>query len=424
MSAHPARSRSHARRRRRLVAVGGLALAVAAPAVAHADDRHVDEPQLTGRAVLPVRTYAPGPVSGQFVIPGTGMRNGISFPLPSQPVEGFSGIVEGRQDGEVLAMADNGFGTKANSPDFHIRAYYLQPDFETADGGSGAVAVAGYIEFTDPDDHLPFPIRYEGTATRILTGADIDPESIQRDRRGDLWVGDEFGPWLLHFDAQGRLLEAPIALPDGLVALTNPLADPDGIEATPPLRPITVNNSRGIEALALTPNGRTLHVILEGAVIGDDPLSRRIYEFDLHRREWTRLASDYRTEVAGHFVADAQALDSHRLLVIERDNAAAVNRKVYEIDLRDARDGGPLTKTRVLDLAAIPDPDLVSLPEIHDGDVGIGPSFRVMCESIEALHIVSKRELLLGCDNNFPNVGRNPARADDNELITVAVPRL
>src|SRR5688572_16285835 len=108
MSAHPVRSRSRSRshsRRRRLVAVGGLALAVAAPAVVHADDRHVDEPQLTGRAVLPVATYAPGPVSGQFVLPGPGMRNGISFPLPSQPVEGFSGIVAGRQDGEVLAMA-------------------------------------------------------------------------------------------------------------------------------------------------------------------------------------------------------------------------------------------------------------------------------------------------------------------------------
>ena len=109
---------------------------------------------------------------------------------------------------------------------------------------------------------------------------------------------------------------------------------------------------------------------------------------------------------------------------IERDGAAAAVRKVYEIDLRDAGDGGLLPKTMVVDLAAIPDPDLVSLPAIHTGDVGLGDPFRVMCESSEALHVVSKRELLLGCDNNFPNVGRNPGLADDNELITVAVPRL
>jgi glycerophosphoryl diester phosphodiesterase len=417
--------RTHRRsRHHRLLAAAGLAATVAAPAVAHADHGRIDGPQLTGRAVLPVETYAPGPVSGQYVIPGPGVRNGITFPLPSQPVEGFSGIVEGRRPGEYLALADNGFGNKANSPDFHIRAYDVRPDFKTAEGGSGSVEVTGFIEFTDPDDHLPFPIRYEGTGTRILTGADIDPESIQRDRRGHLWVGDEFGPWLLHFDADGRLLEAPIALPDGLVALTNPLADPDGIEATPPLQPITVSNSRGIEAMALTRNGRSLVVILEGAtrIAGDAPTSRRIYEFDLRRRTWTRLAADYGTDVAGHFVADAQALDAHRLLVVERDGAAATNRKVYEIDLRDARHGGVLPKVLVVDLAAIPDPDLVSLPEIHPGDVGIGTTFRVMCESIEALHVLSRRELLLGCDNNFPNVGRNPGRADDNELVTVAVP--
>ena len=69
---------------------------------------------------------------------------------------------------EYLAMADNGFGNKANSPDFHIRAYYLQPAFKTADGGSGAVGVRDHIEFSDPDDHMPFPIRYEGSAARIL----------------------------------------------------------------------------------------------------------------------------------------------------------------------------------------------------------------------------------------------------------------
>ena len=43
-------------------------------------------------------------------------------------------------------------------------------------------------------------------------------------------------------------------------------------------------------------------------------------------------------------------------------------------------------------------------------------------ESIEALHVISSHRLLLGCDNNFPNTGRNPGRADDTELITVRIP--
>jgi glycerophosphoryl diester phosphodiesterase len=81
-------------------------------------------------------------------------------------------------------------------------------------------------------------------------------------------------------------------------------------------------------------------------------------------------------------------------------------------------------KTEVVDLAAIPDPDLVSLPPIHPGDVGLGDPFQVTCESIEALYVMSHAELLLGCDNNFPNAGRNPARPDDNEFIVVKAPGL
>jgi glycerophosphoryl diester phosphodiesterase len=85
---------------------------------------------------------------------------------------------------------------------------------------------------------------------------------------------------------------------------------------------------------------------------------------------------------------------------------------------------GFLAKAHVVDLAAIPDPDLVSLPAIHAGDVGLGDPFRVTCESIEAVHRISGSRLLLGCDNNFPNTGRNPGRADDSELIVVALPGL
>ncbi|WP_157746399.1 hypothetical protein [Micromonospora inositola] len=106
---------------------------------AHADDNRRAQLTLLGRAVLPVETYAPGPPSGTLLPPGT--VNGITFPLPSQPVEGFSAVVAGRHPGEYLAMPDNGFGAKVNSRDFLIRAYYIRPDFKTAKGGSGEVDV-------------------------------------------------------------------------------------------------------------------------------------------------------------------------------------------------------------------------------------------------------------------------------------------
>jgi glycerophosphoryl diester phosphodiesterase len=350
---------------------------------------------------------------------GDGIINGIQFPTPSQPVEGFSGIVEGRRPGELLAMADNGFGSKANSYDFNIRAYYVRPDFKTARGGSGTVALGTppeYIEFSDPSNLLDFPIVNEATESRVLTGADIDPESLQRGRNGDLWMGDEFGPWILHFDAAGRLLDKPFAI-DGVVSPNNPI----------PSGPVTQPNSRGIEGLGMTPDGRWLYVVLEGPTDGDPADLRRIYEFDVRRSAFTgRRLAPYRVSLPGNMVADVQALGRDELVLIERDGGLGLDaafRRVFSVDLRRGH-RGVARKTEVVDLAAIPDPHGVSLPPIHDGDVGLGDPFRVTCESVEALRVLSSRRLLVGCDNNFPNVGRNPGLADDTELITIAVPRL
>ena len=375
----------------------------------------VPAPTLAGRAVLPVETYAAGPPAGAFFAPN--VVNGISFPLPSQPVAGFSAVLAGREPGEYLAMPDNGFGSKANSRDFLIRAYFIRPDFKTARGGTGAVAVGEYISFRDPDRLIGFPIVNEATADRLLTGGDIDPESMQRGRHGDYWMGDEFGPWVLHFDATGVLLDPPFPVPDGLRSPNNPFLV--GVATQP--------NSRGIEAMALTPDGRRLYSVLEGATVADADRSRRlIFEFDVEAKAFTERRWAYRTEQPGHMVADLWALDQHRFVAIERDGGLGLTarfRNVYVIDLRQL-DGGFVDKALAVDLTRIPDPDLVSLPPVNPGDLGLGDPFWVMCESVEAIHVIDGERLLIGCDNNFPNKGRNPDRADDNELIVVKVPGL
>jgi glycerophosphoryl diester phosphodiesterase len=411
-----------------------VALAVATPAASAAPP----SPTLEGRAVLPVATYASGPQSGAFFAGQT--INGISFPLASQPVQGFSAVVSGRGPGEYLAMADNGFGSKANSFDFLLRAYFVSPDFKTAKGGTGAVHVDDFIQFRDPNGIIGFPIQRPGD--RLLTGADIDPESLQRGKDGDLWMGDEFGPWILHFDEAGVLLEPPFRVPADLVGSTS---DTGFLES--PSSPFissaaqaTVAGSRGFESLAATPDGKYLYGLLEGPTVQDSDKDRRfLLEFSILDRSFTGRVWQYRTQptVAGVqqccFMADSATLDQHRMVVIERDNGrgapvppfpATFSRGVYVIDLRDVGSDGFLEKSRIIDLTAIADPDLVSLPAIHTGDVQIGNPFGVACESIEAIHVIDGGRLLLGCDNNFPNTGRNPILADDNELIIVRVPGL
>jgi hypothetical protein len=420
----------------RLVIASVAVVAVATQAASAAPP----EPTLEGRAVLPVATYAPGPTSGNFFAGQT--TNGISFPTASQPVQGFSAVVSGRSPGEYLAMADNGFGTKANSPDFLLRAYYITPDFKTAKGGEGTVAVGDFIQFRDPNGVIGFAIQ---RSDRLLTGADVDPESLQRGKDGDLWMGDEFGPWILHFDETGILLEPPFRVPAALVgstSVTGFLESPSSPFISLASQ-ATVGGSRGFEAMAATPDGKYLYGLLEGATTQDPNKDRRyLLEFSITDRAFTGNVWQYRTEptVAGVqqqpqccFMADMGALDQHRMVVIERDNGrgapvppnpAPFSRGVYVFDLRDVGSDGFLEKTRIIDLAAIADPDLVSLPPIHAGDVLLGNPFGVACESIEAIHVISGARLLLGCDNNFPNTGRNAGFADDNELIVVRVPGL
>lgn len=371
-------------------------------------------PTLQGRAVLPADTLAPGPPSGAALV---GTINGITFPRPSQPVQGFSAVMTGREPGEYLAMPDNGYGGKANSGDFLIRAYYLKPDFKTARGGSGTIEVRDFIQFSDPDNLIGFPIVREATSERYLTGGDIDPESLQRDHNGDFWMGDEFGPWILHFDGTGRLLHPPFAI--DVKSPNNPFLD-----GQPPSHP----NSRGFEGMAMTPNGKTLHAALEGPTVADTDKSRRyIYEFSTDDNAFTGNVWQYHTEDPAYLVSDMWALDDHRVVLMERDGGRGLNarfRNVYVIDFRRVGADGFLEKVLAVDMTRIPDPDLISLPPIHEGDVGLGDPFLVTCESVEAIHAIDAERLLIGCDNNLPNTGRNPYLADDNEFIVVRVPGL
>lgn len=161
--------------------------------------------ELQGFALLPADTFAGGPPSGS-------QASGLGGPFPQQPVQGFSGVQFADRN-SYWFLSDNGFGGKTNSPDYLLRLYRLQPEFRGANG-NGNVKVQEFISFSDPDKKVPFPIVNEQTKERLLTGADFDIESFVLATDGTIWVGDEFGPYLLHFDRTGKLLEAPIPTPN------------------------------------------------------------------------------------------------------------------------------------------------------------------------------------------------------------------
>ena len=90
---------------------------------------------LIGRAVLPADTSSVGPTSGQFITPANGRLPPF---VRRQPVQGFSAVLRAK-DGGYLALCDNGYGAKANSADFVLAVYHLDPDFATASRGTGTI---------------------------------------------------------------------------------------------------------------------------------------------------------------------------------------------------------------------------------------------------------------------------------------------
>jgi hypothetical protein len=390
----------------------GLAVAAFAAPAGPVDHR---EPTLLGRAILASDAYQPGPPSGAFIAPD----NGVTPPFPGQPIPGFSAVLDAGH-GEFWAMPDNGYGAKTNSSDFLLRVYRIRPDFETAKGGSGAVDVLGFVQLRDPEGKVSFAL---SRADRLLTGADFDLESVRRARDGSFWFGEEFGPFLLHTDAAGKVLEAPIALP-GVQSPQNPfLPDPDAW---------TLRASRGFEGTALSIDGKTLYPTLEGALRNDpDPRRRIVNEFDLRSRAYTGRTWQYRVNAAfpDAVIGDLTALDQHRFVLIERDDdqgAQARQKKVYLIDLRRVDADGFLEKRLVLDLLRIRDPDAISLPA-RPGEFGVGDPFSFPLQSVESLEVLGGERLLMANDNNYPSSdGRWIARdrPDDTEVIVVRTPAL
>ncbi len=401
----------------------GLALAAGA---AHAADS-----TLVGFAMLPANTFSDGPTSGQFA------NGAFGNPLPligQQPVQGFSGVLDGPVAGTYRVMSDNGFGAKTNSADTLLRMYALRPDFRTATGGTGTVtavdhttgaALSGFtaasrITLSDPDGKLGFPIvaasthYYDNAANplvdpaiktgRLLTGADLDVESVRQDRNGNLWFGDEFGPFLVKTDATGKVLRSEIPLP-GVQSPQNPYLG-SGTANLP--------RSGGFEGMALNKSGDKLYTLLEGTVTGDAAKSLRINEFDIATEQYTGTSFMYQLDPSGVAIGDMTAVSDHTFLVIERNNGTGTSgtpyKKIYLADTSELV-GGYVKKTELVDLMNIADPDDLN----GDGST----TFTFPFVTIEDVLVVDANTLLVLNDNNYPGGGGRGLFSDNNEMLLV-----
>lgn len=358
--------------------------------------------ELIGRAVLPADSFADGPPSGQYD------DHGLRLAQPrfaTQPVQGISAIKPGPQPDTFWALSDNGYATKWNSPDWRLAIYLF-----AASPQRKRVSLLRRIALTDPAQKFPWRLANEEVPGRPLTGADIDPESMVAMPDGSFWIGDEFGPWLLHFDAAGRLLAPPVDLPD-------PRAAHAGQVLRSPQHPLvlagaataTVAASHGLEGLAMASDGRRLLAMLEGSLAEDPPDELRLFEFDLASERFTSHGWRYRTAEPGLSVGEIARSGDGGLLAIERDSKegdAARIKRIHRFDEPGAGtpDGTLLPGTLLADLLAIDDPR-------HLG--GGGSVFRYPWVTIESVQALDAHTLLVVNDNNYPATGGRGANVRD-----------
>lgn len=170
----------------------------------------------------------------------------------------------------------------------------------------------------------------------------LDPEGLVAAKDGSFFVSDEYGPFIVHFDADGNEIDR-----------LNPY------EGTLPaeLRFRTAN--KGMEGLTLSPDGKTMYGVMQSALTMPDIKGKsknvpfvRIVAIDTASMKVTgQYLYMLHSSQAHTTVSEISALGNHTLLVDERDGKAGSDtfKRLYRIDLAQA--------TNLLDLANAYDPD-------------------------------------------------------------------
>ena len=178
----------------------------------------------------------------------------------------------------------------------------------------------------------------------------IDAEGLALAFDGGFWVSDEYGPYIYHFSAQGRMTQAimpPAAyIPhrNGSVSFS---ADSPPIynlnETIIPANTVTGrDNNQGLEGLTVSSDGRTLYALMQSALDQEggpsNPyrLQARLLEYDITIPFLTQYKAEYvvtlplytdptakaskATKVAAQ--SDIHSLGNGQFLVLARDSNA------------------------------------------------------------------------------------------------------
>lgn len=310
--------------------------------------------RLLGAALVVAATALPAQsevrLLGVGVIPGNTLdQSGLTELLedgvtPNNLVGGLGSALTYTGEGDLyLALPDRGPADGTTS--YVDRAYLV--DIPLRPAGNGYTVTPRVVAtrlLRSPQGGLFTGKASAFDATNSAESLRLDPEGVRvAGCGGSFYVSDEYGPFLYEFKPNGKRRRV-LSLPSKFLA-DLPSANPT-VELTSNVAGRQSN--RGMEGLAISPDGRRLYGIMQSPLVQDGGLdaslkrvglNTRLVEIDVHTGAVRELL--YVLDNIAFGISEVLAINDHELLVLERDGKAgssAAVKKVFKIDITEATD--------------------------------------------------------------------------------------
>ncbi|MDR7267551.1 hypothetical protein J2X20_000180 [Pelomonas saccharophila] len=268
--------------------------------------------------------------------------------------------------------------------------------------------------------------------------ARLDPEGIRVSNDGrSVFISDEYGPYVYQFDrATGQRIRT-YTLPNSFAASN--LSSSGAAEISGNTTGRVAN--KGMEGLAISPDGKTLFGFVQSPLAqdgGDGGRYNRIVKIDVATGAVSQFAFDNQINGKAYNSSELLALNDHELLVLERDGkgmgdgspgSKAAVKQLVKIDLTGATEvsgianlrnqpGAAIVGTRFLDIkaalnaAGIPD---AQIPSKLEG-IAFGQDVTVNGKTMHTLYLANDNDFLATA---VPN-GSNTAVAYGNQFYVFA----
>lgn len=316
-------------------------LSIAVCALAANAGSAVPSVELAGVGTVPGNATDLSGLSGEISNANDGTKH-----VPMNLLGGFgSGIAYTGYKDFFIAVSDRGpFDgvTDPAYPDrFHIFRFTLDPDNKTIT--PGLVDTRLFMNRTGENfvgESSAFNTQRPAKSLRF------DPEGVRVTHNGRLLVSDEYGRYIYEFNRFGKLRHR-IRVPDKF-EIENPSAD-GNTELMTNTKGRQAN--RGMEGLAISPDGGILFGLMQNPLIQDGALDQSFKRIGINSR---LLKVNLGAGLTQEFVYQIEpgngskngmneilAVNDHQFMVIERDGKAgtdALTKKIYLIDIAGATD--------------------------------------------------------------------------------------